>query len=752
MKIRPKLPYFLFLFIISIVGCAVLKIDVDVYKGPLSNHDDVQIEQMAAMAMGAKNLLVQLRNDLEIEKIKKDDCDKIQRQNRIKAIESLRERIDTTAGSVTVSNTPAQFGFGSGTFTVNADSGTYTASASILTSKLALNVNDILFLYKDQKGEGIEKSIKTYFDDKTEINRNALIDEVVRFAQRVLTIANYNEMFRGKIWIQRITEWETSFGLRINSYVIILQAIGNSLLTQADELQHKASYKKKIEDPEAMKGEWWAMGTATNKVGETVENTGAKNTKDLFDRMIARLKHTHIQAVEKDGADSEIAKYCDEALQLAYSYRSSMTYIIPPSAYLRNSYPSTSLQSDPGLVWENMLGEHALRNIPFMDWLYTAEKYKAKGLVVAELDKQYWQNINSVRVAGAGSTNYVVAKDDIGNWYVKRYSSNPKDIINSAKKLALFNLGAAGMMNVDLVNRLNSKIDQEKVQQSQQDQYGVQDGESKAPEVTGEKSEANRTTLEHIFDKYEGQYTEKTNIDYDNLRTILGTSSTQTSSTLETKIVDVWGKDEDTKKVIEKLKSKLTSAAEINLRSASKELPENLDEEEKDKKPKDKKTRAERIISALREIKQFHSRLISGIHDLELTNEPSQKLGEAQKDKETKEKEETIAKNEKTTAQDEYDKVKNDAEKEPEAKRTRDTAVGAHTMAQAALGTATSNFKTASDDLESAENAEKFAIKSATYIVRDVLMKVVEERIDVVGNYETGIIFIGDAIKPNKKE
>ena len=43
-------------------GCAVLRIDVDVYKGPLANHEDVQVEQMAVMAIGARPLLIQLRN------------------------------------------------------------------------------------------------------------------------------------------------------------------------------------------------------------------------------------------------------------------------------------------------------------------------------------------------------------------------------------------------------------------------------------------------------------------------------------------------------------------------------------------------------------------------------------------------------------------------------------------------------------------------------------------------------------------
>ena len=47
-----------------LAGCSVLQIDVDVYKGPLANHQDVQVEQLAAMAVGAQPLLVQLRDTL----------------------------------------------------------------------------------------------------------------------------------------------------------------------------------------------------------------------------------------------------------------------------------------------------------------------------------------------------------------------------------------------------------------------------------------------------------------------------------------------------------------------------------------------------------------------------------------------------------------------------------------------------------------------------------------------------------------
>ena len=30
-------------------GCAAIRIDVDVYKGPLANHEDVQIQQLITL-------------------------------------------------------------------------------------------------------------------------------------------------------------------------------------------------------------------------------------------------------------------------------------------------------------------------------------------------------------------------------------------------------------------------------------------------------------------------------------------------------------------------------------------------------------------------------------------------------------------------------------------------------------------------------------------------------------------------------
>ena len=62
--ITPRAAFLIATFAL-LTGCAVLRIDVDVYKGPLANHEKVQVQQLSAMAIGAKPILTQLRDQLE---------------------------------------------------------------------------------------------------------------------------------------------------------------------------------------------------------------------------------------------------------------------------------------------------------------------------------------------------------------------------------------------------------------------------------------------------------------------------------------------------------------------------------------------------------------------------------------------------------------------------------------------------------------------------------------------------------------
>lgn len=165
---------------------------------------------------------------------------------------------------------------------------------------------------------------------------------------------------------------------------------------------------------------------------------------DILTDLVQTLEFEHTMVVHQLGADSPAAKRVEETLKLALSYRSGKLYLQPASAYLRSSTPASSLQGDARLVWENLLWQQLRRSIPGL-WDVGEVETEDKRMA-ADIDKQFWQNINRVRVAGSGNVNYVVAKDDIGNWYVKGYSADPGVIFEGLKGVATYGIGAAGAL------------------------------------------------------------------------------------------------------------------------------------------------------------------------------------------------------------------------------------------------------------------------------------------------------------------
>lgn len=180
-----------------------------------------------------------------------------------------------------------------------------------------------------------------------------------------------------------------------------------------------------------------------------------QDPRKVLDKLIKSLNYQYIAAVKAGNKDSEGARKLKQAIEAAHAYRSGMVYIRPASSYLRSSYASTSLQQDPGLRWQNLLGEQGQRNIPLIGpEIYNTNMGMGENSyeTIAGIDKQFWQNINRVRVSGAGNTNYAIVKDDIGNWYVKNYEADPAPIIKGAQTLAAFSLGAK--METDLLSRV----------------------------------------------------------------------------------------------------------------------------------------------------------------------------------------------------------------------------------------------------------------------------------------------------------
>ncbi len=182
-----------------------------------------------------------------------------------------------------------------------------------------------------------------------------------------------------------------------------------------------------------------------NSFNEFADVPMKTNSIGVLDSLIANLQYEYLQAVKVYGQGSDSAIQTARALKEAYIQRSGMAYIRPSSDYLKSSYPATGLQANPRLGWYNMLEQSMWKTFPGAS-LFASGGENAR--IGAEIDKQYWQTINSVRVSGSGRTQYVIAKDDVGNWYVKGYSTNPEDVINSAKNLANFSMGNAFGLNL----------------------------------------------------------------------------------------------------------------------------------------------------------------------------------------------------------------------------------------------------------------------------------------------------------------
>ncbi|MCZ6652092.1 MAG: hypothetical protein O7D91_03600 [Planctomycetota bacterium] len=62
--------------------------------------------------------------------------------------------------------------------------------------------------------------------------------------------------------------------------------------------------------------------------------------------------------------------------------------------------------------------------------------------IIKALDRAYWSEINEITVVGAAKTEYVIVKDEIGNWHIKSLIADQDEIVN-----AVFD-GAEGMVGI----------------------------------------------------------------------------------------------------------------------------------------------------------------------------------------------------------------------------------------------------------------------------------------------------------------
>jgi hypothetical protein len=253
-----------------------------------------------------------------------------------------------------------------------------------------------------------------------------LSNAMVQFAEKTLFLA------------QNAILLPTSSDAKDNA--AILEKLGNSIIVQLNELNAWHTHHAKSAQDGARRRRAEDRSDQDTVYDNDPTPDEIASATGVLDEVIADLEAKHRGALE--AGDTPKARNIGAALDAAYAQRVRLVYIRPPSFYVKNSYPVSSLQAGTSAVgWKNELGRHGMRSVPFLGEAY-ANPSPRQQRIQSLLDRQFWQNINRIRVAGAGNTNYVLAKDDVGNWYVRNFSADPTPIINAAKGAAMLAMGA----------------------------------------------------------------------------------------------------------------------------------------------------------------------------------------------------------------------------------------------------------------------------------------------------------------------
>jgi hypothetical protein len=209
----------------------------------------------------------------------------------------------------------------------------------------------------------------------------------------------------------------------------ILQAVGNSIITQADAIQRSHHLLDDDEERSRHRRDDFASFEMEQDARTQADRPRAPpamlegKARNVLDHFARQLSYAFAQELASNG-ETERAKRLAAAHAYIEEEMTKHVYLRHAAAYLRNSYPSPDLQPAP-LHLQHGTGFTLIRDV---DRRKTAEK----------LDKQFWQNVNQVTASGTGDTNIALIKDDIGNWQLKEYSGDTRQIMKSMSALVRF--------------------------------------------------------------------------------------------------------------------------------------------------------------------------------------------------------------------------------------------------------------------------------------------------------------------------
>ena len=557
---------------------------------------------------------------------------------------------------------------------------------------------------------------------------------------------------------------------------VLAEAIGTAegVLARAksaeERTQAEASVKRLERARRALAGRTPLPGASVARRQGTTPpgaNTTPRSQRDVLDDLIALLRYEQIRATADGGREGR-AKMIGDALKVAFEHRAGMAYIRPSSAYLRSSYAATSLQEDPKLAWENMLQRHARRNYPLIGEALTNQEYQQGEVqrfeILRNIDKQFWQNINRVRLAGGGDTNYAIAKDDIGNWYVKAFAADPERIIRSAQRLALF--AAGGSMDVNLLRRLD-------LQQAITRQDGVATPAQAVELANLQEPNRGSPALVRVFDRYRLEYATTTAQDRLDLLARLGDGSLPNRIDAAAAAVVTFPDDpqgEKAKKLLDLLKAQRNAeilgylaTARTGLVLVAPEGPAPGDS------AIEAMARAQRqataILQALANVKRFHDSLVTRLARLVVAENAATikqrqdalqsdvtKLAQRREELKTAEADLKAAERQaeavKAAAPDKEEAIQREAGNVA-AQRMRVANVNAEVTTLAGSVGDQQRAIAALQQADAAADKNRLAAAAeTTRIVRAFLLEFTERRRAAADSLERAVVFLGDAGRP----
>ena len=299
--------------------------------------------------------------------------------------------------------------------------------SSVLPANREQTLKSALGLDRGRLPKGLnsltEAAIQAGFDSSPLTSDRALqmTDAMVRFAEKLRIIGTFHLLAREQNGAQqggdeRVGRMRGSFVLsrretlqELQPYTLTLAAISNSIMTTANFLESVREY----DDRNSSREKSEKAAAAHLKINEQASGFLPKDSKtalDVIDEAIAALEYERASVLAKSEGPNA-AKGLSEAIDRLMDRRASRVHIRPASEFLRSSY-LVGHEEDDMEHWEREIAR--------------------------SLDSQYWQRINTVQLKGPGTSQYVLVKDDVGNWYVKGYSADTKDLIRSMKNMAMF--------------------------------------------------------------------------------------------------------------------------------------------------------------------------------------------------------------------------------------------------------------------------------------------------------------------------